>query len=205
MTLGIGVTALVALVVAHSPALLGFFLGSRALFFGLMIAQVALVLAFSAAALRVSTPVAATMFLGYAGLTGITLSTVFLVYTASSIATTFFVTAGAFAGLAAYGTTTKRDLGPIGRFAIFAVFGLVLAMIVNLFVGSTAFELGISMVGVVLFGALTAYDTQKLKEIYASGQVHANFALVGALTLYLDFINTFVFLLRLFGGRRSDY
>ena len=205
MTLGIGVTGVVALLVAATPSLLAALVTSPMLLLGLVVGQVVLVIAFSRMAMRVSTPVAAAMFLGYAALTGITLSTIFVVYTATSIATTFFVTAGGFAGLAAFGTVTKRDLSAIGRFAIFALVGLMLAMVVNFFLGSTLLQLGISVVGVVLFAALTAYDTQKLKEIYASGQMPANFALVGALTLYLDFINLFMFLLRLLGNRRSDY
>ncbi|MBS2011723.1 MAG: Bax inhibitor-1/YccA family protein [Deltaproteobacteria bacterium] len=204
MTLGLATTGLVALVVASSEAAIGLLLGNPILFYGLMFAQLGMVIAFSAVAMRASTATVAAMFFGYAALTGVTFSTLFLIYTASSIASVFLVTAGAFAGLSAVGFVTKRDLSAVGRFAIFALIGIVLASVVNIFMQSSGLQWVISIVGVVLFGALTAYDTQKLKQIYAEGEVHANMPLVGALTLYLDFINMFLFLLRLFGGRRSD-
>lgn len=203
MTLGLGVTGLVALGVASSPAAIGLILSSPFIFYGLLIAQLGLVFAFSAAARRASTPVVAAMFLVYAALTGLTFSTLFLVYTASSIAAVFFITAGAFAGLSAVGYFTKTDLSAIGRFAIFALIGIIIASVVNLFLQSSGLQWLVSVIGVLLFGALTAYDTQKLKEVFASGEAHANMPLVGALTLYLDFVNMFLFLLRLFGGRRD--
>jgi FtsH-binding integral membrane protein len=203
MTLGLALTGVVALGVASWPAALATLAGNPILFFGLIIAQLAVVVAFSAAAFRVSTPVAAAMFFGYAALTGVTFSLLFLVYTASSIATVFFVTAGAFAGLSVVAVSLKNDLSAIGRFAIFALVGLILAMVVNIFLQSAPLQFVVSIVGVLLFGALTAYDTQKLKNLFASGEVHANAPLVGALTLYLDFVNMFLFLLRLFGGRRD--
>jgi len=204
MTLGLGVTGLVALGVASSPAAIGLILSSPFIFYGLLIAQLGLVFAFSAAARRASTPVVAAMFLVYAALTGLTFSTLFLVYTASSIAAVFFITAGAFAGLSAVGYFTKTDLSAIGRFAIFALIGVIIASVVNLFLQSSGLQWLVSVVGVLLFGALTAYDTQKLKAVFASGEAHANMPLVGALTLYLDFVNMFLFLLRLFGGRSRD-
>jgi hypothetical protein len=204
MTLGLGVTGLVALGVASSPAAIGFIVGSPFVFYGLLIAQLGLVFGFSAAATRASTATVATMFLVYAALTGLTFSTLFLLYTASSIAAVFFITAGAFAGLSAVGYFTKTDLSAIGRFAIFALIGIILASVVNLFLQSTGLQWLVSVVGVLLFGALTAYDTQKLKGVFASGEAHANMPLVGALMLYLDFVNMFLFLLRLFGGRSRD-
>ena len=204
MTLGLGVTGLVALGVASSPAAIGLILSSPFIFYGLLITQLGLVFAFSAAARRASTPVVAAMFLVYAALTGLTFSTLFLVYTASSIAAVFFITAGAFAGLSAVGYFTKTDLSAIGRFAIFALIGIIIASVVNLFLQSSGLQWLVSVVGVLLFGALTAYDTQKLKEVFASGEAHANMPLVGALTLYLDFVNMFLFLLRLFGGRSRN-
>ena len=176
MTLGLATTGLVALGIAHSPDALDALSSNRVLFYGLLFGQLGLVFALSAAATRVSTPVAALMFVGYAALTGVTFSTLFLVYTASSIASTFFVTAGTFAGLSVFGAVTRRDLSAVGRFGLFAL----------------------------LFAALTAYDTQRLKAIFQSGDAHANLPLVGALTLYLDFINMFLFLLRILGGRRRD-
>ena len=173
------------------------------MFIGLIIVQLGLVFAFSSAAQRASTAVVAGMFFLYAALTGVTFSTLFLVYAASSIAGVFFVTAGAFAGLSAVGFFTKADLSAVGRFAIFALVGLILATVVNIFLQSSGLQWLVSIVGVLLFGALTAYDTQRLKQIFASGEAHANMPLVGALTLYLDFVNMFLFLLRLFGGRRD--
>lgn len=204
MTLGLALTGLVALGVASSSAAIELLLGNRILFYGLIIAQLGLVVGFNAAASRAGTPVVAGMFFLYAALTGVTFSTLFLIYTASSIAAVFFITAGAFAGLSAVGFFTKADLSAVGRFAIFAVIGLILASVVNFFLQSSPLQWLISVVGVLVFGALTAYDTQKLKQIFASGQAHANMPLVGALMLYLDFVNMFLFMLRLFGGRRSD-
>lgn len=203
MTLGLALTGLVALGVAHSREALELLLGSRFVFLGIFVAQLAMVFAFNGLVYRVSTAIAASMFFAYAGLTGVTFSVLLLVYTAQSIASTFFVTAGAFAGLSVFGAVTKKDLSAVGRFAIFAVIGIVVATLVNFFLRSSALELGLSVLGVVVFGALTAYDTQKLKQIFASGDAHANLPIVGALTLYLDFVNMFIFLLRLFGRRRD--
>jgi FtsH-binding integral membrane protein len=203
MAAGLAVTGLVAMLVASSPVALEIILGNKLLFFGLIIAQLGLVLAFNSVAVRASTAGVAAMFFAYAALTGVTLSTIFLVYTAASIASVFFVTAGAFAGLSVVGLVTKRDLSAIGRFAIFALIGLILVSLVNLFFASSGLSFLLGVAGVVIFAALTAYDTQKLKHLFASGEVHANMPLVGALMLYLDFINMFLFLLRLFGRRRD--
>jgi hypothetical protein len=204
MTLGLASTGVVALAVAHSPAALELLLGNRILFYALLFGQLGLVVAFSAMAMRVSTAVAAIMFFAYAALTGVTFSTLFLVYTASSIAATFFVTAGAFAGLSVVGFVTKRDLSAVGRFAIFALIGVIIATVVNMFLRSSGLDWLITIVGVLLFAGLTAYDTQRLKELFRRGESGANLPLVGALTLYLDFINMFLFLLRIFGNRRRD-
>jgi FtsH-binding integral membrane protein len=204
MTLGLATTGLVAMLVAHSPALIGALLANRILFYILLFGQLGLVMVFSSMALRVSTAVAAAMFFAYAALTGVTFSILFLVYTASSIGTTFLVTAGGFAGLSFYGSVTKQDLSGIGRFAIFALVGLLLASLLNMFLQSTGIMWLLTYAGVLIFAGLTAYDTQKLKELFASGEANANLPLVGALTLYLDFINMFLFLLRILGDRRRD-
>jgi uncharacterized protein len=204
MTLGLAVTGFVALAVAHSPALLGMLLGNRILMYGLFFAQLGLVFALSSMATRVSTATAALLFFAYAAVTGVTFSTLFLVYTASSIASTFFVTAGAFAGLSLFGLFTKRDLSGVGRFLVFALFGVIIASVVNIFLRSSGLDWLLTIGGVVLFAGLTAYDTQRLRNVFQSGQASANLPLVGALTLYLDFINMFLFLLRLFGDRRRD-
>lgn len=202
MTLGLATTGVIAMLVSRSPAALELILGNRMVFWGLMLAQLGLVVAFGPVARRASTPAVAAMFFAYAALTGVTFSTLFLVYTSSSIASVFFITAGSFAGLSAVGFFTKRDLSAVGRFAIFALIGLVITMVVNMFLASSGLAWLISIAGVVVFAVLTAYDTQKLKMLFASGEAHANLPLVGALVLYLDFVNMFLFLLQLFGGRR---
>ncbi len=204
MTLGLATTGVVALGVAHSPSLVEALLTNRILFYALLFAQLGLVMAFSSVAMRVSTAAAALMFFTYAALTGVTFSTLFIVYTASSIAATFFVTAGAFGGLSLFGAVTKADLSAVGRFGLFVLIGVILASLANMFLRSSGLEWAITFVGVLLFGALTAYDTQKLKELYRTADTLGNLPLIGALTLYLDFINMFLFLLRLFGNRRRD-
>jgi uncharacterized protein len=204
MTLGLATTGVVALGVAHSPSLVEALLTNRILFYALLFAQLGLVMAFSSVAMRVSSAAAALMFFTYAALTGVTFSTLFLVYTASSIAATFFVTAGAFAGLSFFGAVTKADLSAVGRFGLFVLIGVILASLANMFLRSSGLEWAITFVGVVLFGALTAYDTQKLKALFSSAETLGNLPLIGALTLYLDFINMFLFLLRIFGNRRRD-
>jgi FtsH-binding integral membrane protein len=201
MSVGLAITGVVAMLVAASPGAVAALISNPVLFYGMMFAQLGMVIAFNPVAARASTAVAAAMFLVYSALTGVTFSTLFLVYTRESIASTFFITAGTFAGLSVYGATTKRDLSPIGRFLMFAVIGLVIASLVNMFVASSALFWLTTFGGVLIFAALTAYDTQMLKELFASGQGGRNLALVGALKLYLDFINMFLFLLRLFGRR----
>jgi FtsH-binding integral membrane protein len=204
MTLGLATTGVVALAIAHSPEALDVLIGNRIVFYALLLGQLGLVFALSAMAARLSTAAAAVMFFAYAALTGVTFSTLFLVYTASSIASTFFVTAGSFAGLSFFGTVTKRDLSAVGRFGFFALIGIILASLVNMLLRSSGLEWVISCAGVLLFAGLTAYDTQRLKALFQSGQASANLPLIGALTLYLDFINMFLFLLRFVGDRRRS-
>ena len=155
---------------------------------------------------RISAGTAQALFWVYAALIGVQFSSLFLVYTGASIARAFFATAGAFLGLSLYGYTTKRDLSGMGTFLIMGVVGLFVAMLINLFLRSTAMNLAISAIGVLIFAGLTAYDTQKIKSIYFSvaghGEAVAKTAVMGALNLYIDFINMFLFLLRLFGNRR---
>ena len=202
MSVGLALTGLTAWLVARTPAALEVVVGNRILFYGLLFAQIGLVLAFNSVAQRASTAVAAAMFYVYAALTGVTFSVLFLVYTSSSIATTFFVTSGTFAGLSIFGAVTKRDLSAVGRFALFALIGLIIASIVNIFLASPALMWITTFAGILIFAALTAYDTQKLKAMYAQYGGGGNLALRGALTLYLDFINMFMFILRLSGDRR---
>ena len=145
------------------------------------------------------------LFMLYAGLLGLMLSTVFLQYTGASITRTFFISAASFGALSLYGYTTQRDLSPIGSFLVMGLFGLILAMIVNMFLQSTGLDFAISAIGVLIFAGLTAWDTQKIKEMYSAnddGTVSGRKAVMGALTLYLDFINLFLFLLRFMGDRR---
>jgi hypothetical protein len=141
----------------------------------------------------------------YAGLLGLRLMPIFVQYTDGSIARTFFITAASFGALSLYGYTTQRDLSPIGAFLIMGLFGLILAMIVNMFLGSQGLEFAISAIGVLIFAGLTAWDTQKIKEMYDAnddGTVSGRKTVMGALTLYLDFINLFLFMLRFLGDRR---
>ena len=145
------------------------------------------------------------LFMGYAALLGLMLSTVFLQYTGASITRTFFISAASFGALSLYGYTTQRDLSPIGSFLVMGLFGLILAMLVNLFLKSTGLDFAISAIGVLIFAGLTAWDTQRIKEMYSAnddGTVAGRKAVMGALTLYLDFINLFLFLLRFMGDRR---
>jgi FtsH-binding integral membrane protein len=145
------------------------------------------------------------VFWAFAGVMGLSLSHIFLSYTGTSIARVFFITAGTFAAMSLYGYTTKRSLAGWGSFLFMGVIGIIIAMVVNMFMASTAMQFAISVIGVLIFTALTAYDTQKLKLMYVQGDGTATAekkAIMGALTLYLDFINLFMFLLMLFGNRR---
>jgi FtsH-binding integral membrane protein len=154
---------------------------------------------------RLQTGTALALFMLYAGLLGVMLSSIFLTYTHGSIARTFFISAASFGALSLYGYTTQRDLSPIGSFLVMGLFGLILAMIVNMFLKSTGVDFAISAIGVLIFAGLTAWDTQRIKEMYSvsdDGTVAGRKAVMGALTLYLDFINLFLVLLRFLGDRR---
>ncbi|HEY6027378.1 MAG TPA: Bax inhibitor-1/YccA family protein [Pseudolabrys sp.] len=154
---------------------------------------------------RLSVSTAALLFLVYAALLGVMLSSVFLTYTHGSIARTFFISAAPFGALSLYGYTTQRDLSPVGSFLVMGLFGLILAMVVNIFLKSTGLDFAISAIGVLIFAGLTAWDTQKIKEMYDAnddGTVSGRKTVMGALTLYLDFINLFLFMLRFLGDRR---
>jgi FtsH-binding integral membrane protein len=176
------------------------------LFWIALFAPLGIVLALSWGINRISASTAQILFWVYAALVGVQFSTLFLVYTGTSIAQTFFAVAAAFMGLSLYGYTTKRDLSGMGTFLVMGVVGLLIAMLINMFLQSPAMNLAISAIGVLLFAGLTAYDTQKIKSIYfavaGQGEAMAKSAISGALTLYLDFINMFLFLLRFMGDRR---
>jgi FtsH-binding integral membrane protein len=201
MSVGLGITGLVAWLVSQSPAAIELFVTNRIVFYALLFAQLGMVIAFGSVASRASTAVTGAMFFAYAALTGVTFSFIFLVYTSASISSTFLVTGATFGGLSLFGAVTKSDLSGVGRFAMFALIGLIVASVVNIFFASSALLWVTTFAGVLIFAALTAFDTQKLKALYAAG-LGGNLALRGALMLYLDFINMFLFLLRLFGRRR---
>jgi FtsH-binding integral membrane protein len=170
------------------------------------LAPLGIVFAMSFGQARMSTGTLQALFWAYAGLLGASLSTIFLTYTDSSIAQVFFGTAAGFAGLSLWGYTTKRDLSGFGTFLMMGLIGVIIASIVNLFLQSGAMSLVISVLGVLVFAGLTAYDTQKIKSMYAyttAGESRDKTVIMGALTLYLDFINMFLFLLRLFGSSRN--
>jgi uncharacterized protein len=171
----------------------------------IMLAPLGFVMVLSFGINRLSTTAAQGIYWAFTVVMGLSLSSIFLVYTGESIATTFFATAAAFAGLSLYGYTTKRDLSGLGTFLIMGLVGLLVAMVINIFLQSTAMAMAISFIGVLLFAGLTAYDTQKIKSMYfyvAGTDMVGKSVIMGALTLYLDFINMFTFLLSFMGDRR---
>jgi FtsH-binding integral membrane protein len=198
MSFGLALTGLFAYATATSPGMMRVIFGNPILFYGLIIAQLAMVWTFSSVVRRASFGAAAAMFLAYSALSGITLASIFIVYTHQSIAQAFFVTGGTFAAMSIYGTVTKRDLSSFGHFLFMGLIGIVLASVVNLFLNSGALAFIVSCMGVVVFTGLTAYDTQKIRAYAEVGD--DRLALTGALSLYLDFINLFLILLRFFGG-----
>jgi len=202
MGAGLTITAFVALFTLSSPVILQAVAGNRLIFFGLMIGELALVFTLSGAINRLSEFNATAIFIAYSALNGVTLSILALVYTASSISSTFVTTAGMFGAMSLYGYLTKKDLSSWGSFLFMGLIGVVIASVVNIFVGSSSVSWVISGVGVIVFTGLTAYDTWKIKAMAAQGVVGRKPAILGALTLYLDFINLFLMLLRFTGNRR---
>ncbi len=205
MFVGLGITAAVALSVASSPALLQAIFANRLLFFGMIIAELGLVFFLSARVQKIAPATASALFIVYSALNGATLSFIFLAYTGASIASTFVITAGMFGALALYGSTTKRSLAGVGHFVWMGLIGLFLAMAVGFFWHSSGLQFVISVVGVIVFTGLTAWDAQRLKMMAAALPEGGtgSYAVVGALSLYLDFINLFLFMLRFLGGRRD--
>lgn len=202
MGAGLAVTAIMALVTLSSPAMLTIVLGNKLVFYGLMIGELALVFTLSGAINKLSAAGATLIFIAYSALNGITLSVVALVYTANSITSTFVITGGMFGAMSIYGYVTKRDLTSWGSFLFMGLIGVVIASVVNIFVASSTVSWVISGIGVIVFTGLTAYDTWKIKEMAAQGTEGRKPAILGALTLYLDFINLFLMLLRFTGNRR---
>lgn len=205
MALALVITGFTAYYVATTPSLLSLIYSNQVVLWGLIIAELALVIGLSAAINRLSLTTATLLFVLYSVLNGAMLSSVFLIYTTASIANVFFITAGTFGAMAAYGYFTKKDLTSWGRILLMALIGIIIASVVNIFLRNSMFDLVISYIGVAIFVGLTAYDSQKIKEMMLQApdaSEHAQkIALLGALTLYLDFINLFLYLLRIFGKR----
>lgn len=198
-------TGLTAYFVANSPGMLQLILGNRAVFFGIIIAELALVIGLSSTIQRISVVTATLLFVLYSVLNGALLSVIFVAFTMASIATTFFVTAGTFGVMALYGSLTKTDLSRLGNILLMALIGLIIAVVVNIFLKNTMMDMIISGIGVIIFTGLTAYDAQKIKALtdgVEEDDETQKLAVIGALTLYLDFVNLFLYLLRFFGKRR---
>jgi len=209
MGIGLALTGFTAYYVANTPALVQAIFGNQILFFGLIIGELALVFYISARIQKIQASTATAIFVVYSILNGATLSFVFLVYTASSITSTFFICAATFVACSIYGWTTKRDLTSMGGFMTMGLIGIIIASVVNMFFRSSAMSMIISYIGVIVFVGLTAYDTQHLKTMalnqpdgLEAGVIRKG-AIMGALKLYLDFINLFLMLLRILGGNRN--
>lgn len=207
MTLALAITGLTAYGVATSPAILSLIFSSNVTVFGLIIAEFALVFAISGAINRLSLSTATLLFILYSVINGATLSSIFLTFSVATISKVFFITAGTFGAMALVGYTTKTDLTSMGKLLFMALLGIIIASVVNIFVASSGLDLILSYVGVLVFVGLTAYDTQKIKQMCQAapdaGESAQKLALIGALSLYLDFINLFLYLLRIFGNNRD--
>ncbi len=207
MALALAITGITAYGVAGSPNLIYAIFSSRWLFFGLIIAELALVIWLTSRLHKMSITSATLLFICYSVLNGVVLSSIFIAFTMASIVKTFFICAGTFAVMSVYGAVTKRDLSSIGKLLFMALIGLILASVVNIFMHSSGLELIISYVGVLVFVGLTAWDTQKIRAMLADAdyadETTQKAALLGALSLYLDFVNLFLFLLRIFGNNRN--
>ena len=207
MTLALVITGFVSMYVAQSYQLVSFIFGNRLALWGMLIAELAVVFYLSARINSISFTKATVMFIIYSILNGATLASIFLVYTMSSIASTFFVAAGTFGVMALYGYVTKSDLTRIGNICLMALIGLIIATLVSMFWQNSMLQMIITYAGVILFVGLTAYDSQKIKRLLTADGIEVTeetqkIALLGALTLYLDFINLFLYLLRLLGDRK---
>lgn len=207
MFIGLLVSAFCALGVASSPAALSFFFGNQLVFWGMLIAMLVMAFVIPARLNKMSTGAVLSCFIVYSALMGCWLAPIFLVYKLGTIVYTLFITAGTFGAMSVYGFFTKTDLSKMGSYLIMALFGLLIAMVVNIFVASSTMDWIISIVGVLLFVGLTAWDTQQVKQLSAMNLDPAmadKLATMGAMSLYLDFINLFLFLLRILGGNSRD-
>ena len=207
MTLPLVITGLTAMVTAKSEALMTFIFTNNWALIALMILQLGLVFYFSARINRMSFSTATAVFILYSAITGLTFSSIFVVFSMNSIATTFFITAGMFAAMALVGSFTKKDLSGMGKFALMALIGLIIAGIVNMFLRNAMMDFIVSGIGVLVFAGLTAYDSQKIRQmLQMQSEINEStqkLALLGSLSLYLDFINIFLYLLRFFGSSRD--
>lgn len=204
MSLALFITGITALIVANNNSLIYSLMSNQLLFWVLIIGEVVMVAVLAARIHKLSLATATVMFIAYSIINGVTMSLLFLLYTSESIASTFFITAGTFGAISAYGYFTKKDLSSLGSILIMALVGILIASLVNIFLESSTLYWIISYVGVAIFVGLTAYDTQKIKESIMNSDVNETaykIALMGALELYLDFINLFIYLLRIFGDR----
>ncbi|MFA6066337.1 MAG: Bax inhibitor-1/YccA family protein [Candidatus Babeliaceae bacterium] len=206
MSGALAITGLTAYYIAATPAIMHSLISSPGIFIGIFLAQLAVVMVLSMMIMRLSFVAAFGLFIAYAILTGVTLSTIFLVYTSSSIVVTFMVAAGMFASMAVYGAVTKSDLTSLGSLMGMMLWGLILALVGNLFIKSSVLDLVTAFFGVIIFAGLTAYDMQRIKGIvsYGYSQGADKIALIAALQLYLDFINLFLSLLRIMGNKKQD-
>lgn len=206
MSVALGISGLIAFLVASSPALMQAIFGTP-LAWVAMLAPLGFVFFFSYKLNSISAATAKTYLWIYSALMGISLSTIFIAYTGTSVARVFFITASVFGGMSLYGYTTKKDLTGMGSFLMMGLIGLIVASLVNIFLKSSAMEFAISLIGVFLFIGLTAYDTQRIKQTYyhfaGNTEMVSKMAVMGALNLYMDFINLFLMLLRFFGDRRN--
>ena len=208
MALALTITGFTAYAVANTYSLIYAIATNSILFYGLIFAELGLVYYLSSRIFRMSFATAGLLFAVYSIVNGVTLSLIFLIYELGSIVSTFFITAGTFGAMAVVGSFLKKDLSFIGRFALMALIGLIIAGVVNIFMRSEGFSFIIAIIGVLVFTALTAYDAQKMKNLIAENGYEVNentqkLALIGALELYLDFVNLFLYLLRLLGSRRD--
>ncbi len=205
MTAALAITGITAMAVNNSYAMQQFIFGSRFMFFGLIIAELALVWYVSARIQSLSFTTATGLFMLYSFINGLTLSVIFLAYTTTSIASTFFVTAGTFGAMSLYGYFTKKDLTSLGNLLFMLLIGLIIATVVNIFWANSTLYWITTYAGIFIFVGLTAYDTQKIKRLLSGQEIteeSQKMALLGALSLYLDFINLFLYLLRIFGDRK---
>lgn len=209
MAIGLGLTGVAAFLTVNSQVMQQLVFGNRIVFYGLMFAELGMVFYLSARLQHISSQAATGLFLVYSALNGVTLSAILMIYTISSVAATFFITAGMFGAMAIYGMVTKRDLTGMGSFMVMGLIGMIIASVVNIFLSSPAISWAVSGIGVIVFTGLTAYDVQKITKMGADGIMEQGesaiqkVAIMGALALYLDFINLFLSLLQFFGNRRD--